>query len=107
MWIFDDTLYDFHNNGWEYTSVINFFLKRWEKYSEVIIFTGNGEEKYPEIERYLNEKGIKYVGINCDSSIKVKGCKVYANVYLDDRRGLPFMYKMLNKLIKEIEEVQK
>ena len=49
---FDDTLYDFHKLGRSYDFIIN-LLKRWEKYSEVVILTGNGEEKYQEIENYL------------------------------------------------------
>lgn len=100
---YDDTLYDFHKKGREYNCVID-LLKRWEKYSEVIIFTGNGEEKYPEIEKYLTDCGIKYKGINCDSSVPVGGRKTYANVYIDDRGGLPCVYRMLTKLIEKIEK---
>ena len=79
-------------------------LHRWENYSEVIILTGNGEDKYPEIEKYLSYNNIKYKGINCDSSVCVKGRKTYGNVYIDDRGGLPSVYKMLDKLITKIEK---
>lgn len=99
---FDDTIYDFHKLGRTYDDVIN-LLQRWENYSEVIILTGNGEDKYEIIENYLNEKGIKYRGINCDSSISFGGRKTYGNVYIDDRGGLPMVYRMLDKLITEIE----
>mgnify|MGYP000931376362 CR=1 FL=1 len=47
---FDDTIYDFHKKGRTYENVIH-LLQRWENYSEVIIFTGNGEDKYEMIER--------------------------------------------------------
>lgn len=100
---FDDTVYDFHKAGRSYDDII-WLLKRWENYSEVIFFTGNGEEKYSEIEKYLQEKGIKYKGINCDSSVTFGGRKVYANVYIDDRGGLPSVYCILNKLISQIEK---
>jgi hypothetical protein len=99
---FDDTLYDFHKKGRTYENVIK-LLKRWERYSEVIIFTGNGENSYPMIEEYLDKHNIKYKGINCDSSVAVKGRKTYANVYIDDRGGLPLVYKHLMTLIEEIE----
>lgn len=99
---FDDTIYDFHKLDRTYDDVIN-LLHRWENYSEVIILTGNGEDKYEMIENYLNEKGIKYRGINCDSSISFGGRKTYGNVYIDDRGGLPMVYRMLDKLITEIE----
>lgn len=99
---YDDTLFDFHKKGRTYTDVIN-LLKRWENYSEVIIFTGNGVEEYPVIEQYLNDNNIKFKGINCDSSVVVPSRKLYANVYIDDRGGLPFVYEMLTDLICEIE----
>ena len=99
---FDDTIYDFHKVGRTYDDVIS-LLHRWEKYSEVVILTGNGEEMYPKIEKYLADNNIKYKGINCDSSVHVNGRKTYANVYIDDRGGLPFVYKMLDTLITKIE----
>ena len=99
---FDDTLYDFHRLGRTYDDVIE-LLRRWEPYSEVIILTGNGEEKYPEIANYLDLQGVKYRGINCDSSVAFGGRKVYGTVYLDDRGGLPLVYWWLYDLIDEIE----
>ena len=99
---FDDTLYDFHKLGRTYNDVIN-LLRRWEKYSEVVILTGNGEDKYAEIESYLNENNIKHIGINCDSSISFGGRKTYGNVYIDDRGGLPSVFRILDKLISKIE----
>lgn len=100
---FDDTIYDFHKLGRSYDDIIN-LLHRWEKYSEVVILTGNGEDKYDVIEKYLTEKQIAYRGINCDSSVAFGGRKTYGNVYIDDRGGLPSVYRILNKLITEIEE---
>jgi hypothetical protein len=100
---FDDTLYDFHKLGRTYDDVIN-LLKRWENYSEVVILTGNGENKYPEIEKYLADNNIKFKGINCDSSISFGGGKTYGNVYIDDRGGLPSIYRILDKLITKIEK---
>ena len=99
---FDDTIYDFHKLGRSYDCVIT-LLKRWEPYSEVIIFTGNKEDKYPMIEEYMKNIGVKYKGINCDSSVSFGGRKTYANVYIDDRGGLPSVYNNLNKLITKIE----
>lgn len=100
---YDDTLYDFHKKGRTYQNIIE-LLHRWELYSEVIIFTGNGEDKYPEIEKYLQENGIKYKGINCDASVTFPGRKIYANVYIDDRGGLWQVYKELSLLINRIEK---
>ena len=100
---YDDTLYDFHKKGRTYKNIIE-LLHRWEPYSEVIIFTGNGEEKYHEIEEYLKANGIKYKGINCDASVAFPGRKIYANVYIDDRSGLWQVYQELSLLIDRIEK---
>lgn len=100
---FDDTIYDFHKLGRSYDYVIS-LLKRWEPYSEVIIFTGTAEDKHPMIEEYMKKIGVKYRGVNCDSSVTFGGRKVYANVYIDDRGGLPSVYNILNKLITKIED---
>lgn len=99
---YDDTLYDFHKKGRAYQNMFD-LLKRWENYSEVIIFTGNGEDKYGEISQYLTEHGLKFKGINCDSSVIVQGRKIYANVYIDDRAGLRQVYNELLTLIEQIE----
>lgn len=100
---YDDTLYDFHKKGRTYNDVIN-LLKRWEPYSEVIIFTGNGKDTYPQITEYLNENNVTFKGINCQSSVPNKNLgKVYANVYLDDRIGLRQVFNELTKLITKIE----
>ena len=99
---FDDTIYDFHQLGRTYNDVIT-LLKRWEPYSEVVILTGNGENNYPMIENYMRDINLKYKGINCDSSVPCGGRKTYANVYIDDRGGLPSVYNNLNKLITKIE----
>lgn len=99
---FDDTVYDFHKLGRSYEDVLS-LLRRWEPYSEVVILTGNGPEQYPQIEAYLRDKNIRFKGINCDSSVAFGGRKTYANVYLDDRGGLPSVYRMLSRLIDEIE----
>ena len=100
---FDDTLFDFHQLGRAYDDMFK-LLKRWENYSEVIIYTGNKPNIYPRIREYLDEHGLKIKGINCESSVKTNGIKPYANVYIDDRGGLPCVYQMLNKLITKIEK---
>lgn len=99
---FDDTLYDFHQLGRTYDDVIT-LLRRWEDYSEVIILTGNGSDKFEMIDEYLKKNNIKYAGINCDSSVSFGGRKTYGNVYIDDRGGLPSVYRILDKLITKIE----
>lgn len=98
---YDDTLYDYHKKGRTYQNLIE-LLKMWEGRSDVIVFTGNGEEKYPEMEAYLNEIGVKHIGINCQSVVPVKGQKIYANVYIDDRAGLGETLMILENVLERI-----
>ena len=62
------------------------------------------EVDFNGIQAYLEKHHIRYKGINCQSSVEVKGRKVYGNVYIDDRGGLPMVYRMLEKLITKIEK---
>lgn len=101
--IFDDTIFDFHCKSRTYDCVLD-LLKRWQKYADIIIWTGKGEEHYENIRKYVGDLGIKIQGINCDSCVKVGGRKIYANVYLDDRSGLGETYNMLLKLLDKIEK---
>ena len=100
---YDDTLYDFHKKGRTYNDMFA-LLKRWEGYSDVIIFTAKDPDEYPPIIEYLRQNNIKYLGINCDSPIGIPGRKIYANVYMDDRGGLPLTYKHMMRLIEKIEK---
>lgn len=102
---YDNTLYDCHNKGMNFNEIFT-LLRRWEKYSEVIIFSVSKEDRYPEMEKYLNDNNIKFKGINCDGSVICNpDCrKIYANVYIDDRAGLPTVYRNLCKLISKIEK---
>lgn len=99
---YDDTLYDFHKEGRSYYDLMG-LLRRWENYADIIIWTGNGEDKYQEIGAYLYENDVPFDGINCDSSIVSASRKIYANAYLDDRAGLAEMYAVLSILIEKIE----
>ena len=100
---FDDTIFDFHKKGRTYNDLIQ-LLHRWEPYSEVIIFTGNGEGTHQMIEEYLGEHKIMHRGINCNASVAFPGRKIYANVYIDDRGGLIQVYNELLTLIEKIEK---
>lgn len=100
---YDDTLFDFHKKGRTYEDVFQ-LLRRWQKYADIIIWTGNGEDCFTDIRTYCEEHGLTIYGINCDSRIKVAGRKIYANAYLDDRAGLSETYHTLLRLIDNIEQ---
>lgn len=99
---FDGTLYDFHNEGITFDSVITLVRELKEIGCYIIIFTAN--ENTSLIVEYLADKKIPYDKINENPPFfKSKAAKIYYNVLLDDRAGLGEVYDQLSKLIKHVK----
>lgn len=97
---FDDTIYDYHNKGHTYTNVIELLKKCSKRGFKIIIFTANKDHKL--INNYCNKIGLNIEGINKNVIPQFDDCgKIYYNILLDDRAGLPAAYFFLNKLIEE------
>jgi len=99
---FDDTLFDFHNKGGDYSQLHQLIRDLYKINCYIIVWTGN--ENISLIRDFMIENYIPYHSINENHVIfKDKNPrKIYANVYLDDRGGLKQVYKELSKLIKII-----
>jgi len=102
---FDDTVYDFHKKDRQYNDVMS-LLKRCDSLGAYfVVFTSCSEEKYDMIRNYLNQNELPYDKINENLDfIKFTGRKVYYNILLDDRAGLPSSYRCLLETIKIIEK---
>lgn len=101
---FDDTVFDTHNNDWEYPGVIR-LLQRWRPYAYLICWSASEESRYPMMLDHFERMGIPCDAINENAPwIENRGRKIYANAYLDDRSGIYPVWKALNTLITEIEE---
>ncbi len=94
---YDNTVFDYGNHGHTYNDVIR-LLKRCKKIgAKFIVFTCCGEEKYPDIIKYLNENNIPFDKINENvDGISFGGSKVYSNLLLDDRAGLQSAFDALS-----------
>ncbi len=106
---FDDTIFDFHNKGYEYRQVID-LLKQCQKLNFYItVFTGSPTEKYGMIQEYMEKIGIKITGINKNPIPLPFGNhgKIYFNILLDDRAGLGQAYAILNNVVENIKRIQK
>jgi len=103
---FDDTLYDFHNQGSSYEQIRQLIRDLYKINCYIIVWTGNQDSSF--IQEFLISNKIPYHSINEEAPISKKllngKCprKVYANVYLDDRAGLEQVYNDLKRLINEI-----
>lgn len=101
---YDDTVFDTHDNGWDYSMVID-LLQRVRPYAFIICWSASPESRYREMYEHFAEKGIPCDAINENAPwIADKGRKIYANIYLDDRSGLQTAYWALLTLVKELEE---
>lgn len=105
----DDTVFDFHNKGYQYSQVIDLILECQKDYGfYVVIFTGTPCEKWPSIYERCNELGIKTNFINRNAIPLPFGNdgKIYYNILLDDRSGLGQAYEILKKTVDKIKETE-
>ncbi len=103
---FDDTVFDFHNNGNDFDNVID-ILKRCKKLGFYIVcFTASDPERYKGIWDYFWMKGVELDSIN-KNPIDLpygKHGKIYYNILLDDRAGLYQAYTTLDIVVSQIEQ---
>ena len=97
---FDNTVFDYNERGFEYKNVIELLRVCKEVGCYLSVFTSDGWERIPQIEEYLKKHNIPYDGINENPDvIKFNGRKIYYNVLLDDRAGLPSAYRVLSRVV--------
>ena len=93
---FDNTVYDYHKTGDTYEEIIRLLRDCKEVGAHLILFTARRDDEMDFVMEYLNSNNIPYDAINEDPSfIMTPGRKVYYNVLLDDRAGLPSTYNAL------------
>lgn len=101
---YDNTIYDYHSNGGDYSEVIE-LLKDCSKLGfELILFTTE-EDPIKLLNKANSVKGLLGTvdfGIN-KSSIFYNATKPYYNILLDDRAGLEESYEILKYVVDEIK----
>lgn len=104
---FDNTVFDYHNQGHIYDDVIN-ILRECKKFGAyLIVFTANDEDKYPDIIKYLQDKNIPFDAINESPKFVpvTSKHKIYYNILLDDRAGLSSSYNNLQNALDVMKGV--
>jgi predicted HAD superfamily phosphohydrolase YqeG len=100
---FDDTVYDFHQKGRKYTEVVELLRRAKAANCYLIVWTGN--EDMEMVRAYLADNDIPYDSINENPPFwKGKGRKLYANLYLDDRAGLPSAFYQLERMLDIVSQ---
>src|SRR5690606_2357736 len=80
---YDNTVFDYHNQGINYDSVIELLRVCKSLGFTLILFTGNEGEQLEVIKKDLVARGIPFDLINENPLMKTR--KPYYNVLLDDR----------------------
>lgn len=100
---FDNTVYDFHNRGHDYTEVIELIRKAKRAGCYLIVFTGNRDEQF--VRDFLDKNDIPFDVINEHAQFLPEQDrqtrKVYYNILLDDAAGLMSAYKHLEEFIEK------
>ena len=102
---FDNTIFDYHNHGFDYSGIISLLRRCSEQGHKMILLTSNEDkEKLAFIRHYCQHFGIRIDYVN-ENPIVCQGCrKPYYNILIDDRSGLQEACDILDIIITEQEE---
>lgn len=99
---FDNTVFDYHNKGYVFESVISLLKECSDLGLTMVLFTCNDNEKTLSLHReFLITKGIRVDYINESPIMQTK--KPYYNILLDDRAGLSESFRILTNVIDFIK----
>ena len=105
---YDNTVFDYHEKGDTYETVISQLQALGKMGCEMICFTSCDESRFDDIRKYLKENNIICHGINKDSdAVPFRGRKIYYNVFYDDRAGLGQVVSIMPRVIADIFLYQK
>lgn len=99
---FDNTIFDYHNDGGDYSGVISLLKECSEEGFIMVLFTSNeDEDRLKWMLEYCKHYGIRVDYINESPIMKTR--KPYYNILLDDRAGLQESFGVLDALIYRIK----
>lgn len=100
---FDNTIFDYHNGGGDYTEVINLLRRASEAGFKLILFTAETDViKLQWKINYVRDLGIRTDYINYFPVIPTS-IKPYYNILLDDRAGLESSYNNLKAVLDYVD----
>lgn len=96
---FDNTIFDFHNEGFTFPKVISALKEAKKEGFKLILFTAeDNSEKLDEKVKYCEERGFKPDYVNENPEV-LSTKKPYYNLLLDDRAGLDTALNLLRDII--------
>ena len=106
---FDDTAYDFHQQGEEHLRVLQVLRQCNELGFYVVIWTASAPERFEFMKEYMQQHQVHISSIN-ENPIKLpfgNHKKIYYNILLDDRAGLGQALDALEIFIDNIHNDRK
>lgn len=101
---FDNTVFDYHGNGWKFEKTIDLIRKLKAIECFLIVFTANEDETF--VKQYLTKNGIPFDVLNENPPFyESNSRKIYYNILLDDRAGMQEVFQCLTRLVEEVEVV--
>ncbi|WP_422089226.1 hypothetical protein [Tenacibaculum ovolyticum] len=97
---YDNTVFDYHNIGIDFTTIIKLLQDCKSLGFTMILFTANEGTDLDRVKVDLENRKIPYDLINENPLMNTR--KPYYNILLDDRSGLKEAYANLKRLIDEI-----
>ncbi len=98
---FDNTVYDYHAKGHDYSEVIRLLQRAHQAGCYLIVFTGNQDTEF--VIRYLADNAIPYDLINEHAPFAPSSArKIYYNLLLDDAAGLESAYRQLECFLNKL-----
>lgn len=97
---YDNTVFDYHNKGVNYSKVITLLRACKDLGFTLILFTGNEGKQLDAALEDLKSRDIPFDLVNENPLMKTR--KPYYNILLDDRAGLSEAYTLLKRLTDDI-----
>lgn len=98
---FDNTVYDYHKEGHDYSEVIELIHEVHEAGAYLMVYTARPDDQLDYVSKYLNENKIPFDSINQmpDFLPFTENKKLYYNILLDDRAGLQSAVNILRTVL--------
>lgn len=99
---FDNTIFDYHNNGGNYSEVISLLQECKNQGHVLCLYTSESDSKKLEWKiDYCKHFNIEPNYVN-ESPVLREASKPFFNILLDDRAGLEESYMILKKVVKYV-----
>jgi len=98
---FDNTIFDYHNKGYNCSTVIDLVIRAQRLGNKIHIFTANPD--HDKVKAHCEAEGIIIEGINTGFDLGWESRKPFYNLLLDDRAGLISAVEDLSQLVQILE----